>query len=174
MERKGPLTATVALSLLDDTTTVLAVGLSPAMTSGALARAALDAVTGEGPGYLSEPAMRGLAERLPRGFNMTLSRPCTAFGETPEIQGCIGVAFSSSLEIDDSALLTTFVFGFPAPEAALEALPDIEASWILVTGDPPEPLWLGTQVVQEGVYVLVSGKVDIDQASEGTPGLEGP
>ncbi len=169
----GPLSATVAVSLLDDTTAVLAVGLSPAMTSGDLARAALDVVTGERPGYL-DSAMRGLAERLPRGFNMTLSRPCTGFSETPEIQGCVGVAFSSNLEIDDGALLTTFVFGFPAPEAALEALPAIEASWTLVTGDPPDPLWLGTQVAQDGVYVLVSGKVDIDQTSEGIPGLEGP
>ena len=154
----------VAVSQVDDTTALFAVGSSLEGSSG-LAKASLDTAAGAAPGLSADPSIGRLVSALPPGFALTLDPRCDLL---PEIEGCDGAGVSATQEGDKG--MVHGVFMFRDASAARAALPAIVESAGRI-GGVSSPSEVRTMV--DGAVVRMEATVGLQDALEWALGQTG-
>ena len=163
LEVESPfLNLSFALSLVDDTTAVIAIGFSPESPSVDVVKAALDVAEGTVPGYLSDPVARQLVESVPPGFIMVVTKDCGVLFEVGA--GCQNLAMSIT-KAGENALFSG-VLGFESPAMAEAALPAVSSAIAEGVDELPTGFVESATLSQEGALVRFASMVSIEEALE--------
>ena len=167
------LTISMAVSFVDDTTTLFLVSFSPDSSSVDALKAALDVVNGSQPSFLSDPLVNRMVQDTPQGIATMVARDCAPLGEQASqnvMEGCLGLTASSVLESGDNVALSWSV-EFSSSEAARAALPIIREQVARLGGGSSQSDVIEGSV--DGKRVRVKALMDASGAIAGVLGLIG-
>ena len=146
----------LALTTLDEETFIFARGPTEGVNPSGLLVSALETLSGERPGFVSEEGVMQLLEAgLPPGLAITISKGCGEFGQTP---GCQAWAVGFARE-GDSAMMRGKL-SFESAEIAQAALPMVQQTLA-------EDADFSGEATVQGSLVLIEGTVPRDRLAEG-------
>ena len=150
----GIFALTLPISVLDDTTAIFAVSLSPTRPGVDVVKAGLDTAQGSAPGFVDDPALARLLRRVHPGFAVVVSRNCDLPGDFP---GCTGFAMSAARDDEGAAIDIAIEFAVTA-EAE-------DAAYSLRDGLSEGPLTLmgERQIILDGRTVTIQSRAPLDE-----------